>query len=275
MDLQINPRRLYSYRRVFRLLEKLRPTEQAWAYTSPASHAPQGNIMVFSGSFNPPTIAHVALLRQARRFARHQGGHWQIYAAMSKQSVDKETLERMTLLDRVILLEEVLKNEVKDTGLLLLNRGLYVEQAQGIRAAFPGARRLAFLLGFDKIVQILDPRYYSDRNASLHKLFQLADLLVAPRGQHAENELRQLLAQSENLSFAHFIHPLPLVMKYRDISSTQARQHPEEPSTMLPDTVRDFITRTRPYMPPANGTDQAIPDLYAERTRALQKLLNG
>ena len=212
------------------------------------------------------------MLRVGRKVAnRRHGGSWQVYAALSRQIVDKEAVERMTLLDRVVLLERVLKSRVQHAGVLLLNRGLYVEQAQGIRAAFPRVRQLHFLLGFDKIVQILDPRYYTDRDRALRELFALAQLLVAPRGGDGEGELKELLARPENRSFARFIHPLPLPEKYRDISSTHARQEirPGE----VPEEARDFILRTRPYASSLFRSDGTASDLYAERTRALQELL--
>ena len=37
---------------------------------------------------------------------------------------------------------------------------------------------LTLLVGYDKVVQILDPKYYDDRDAALHELFALARLLV-------------------------------------------------------------------------------------------------
>ena len=208
------------------------------------------------------------MLRQARTFARRQAGHWQVYAAFSKYSVDKETVERMTLLDRVVLLERVLQS--RRVGILLLNRGLYVEQARGIRAAFPQVRRLFFMVGFDKIVQILDPRYYVERDAALYELFGLAHLLVAPRGTAGEQELAELLARPENRPFAQSIHSLPLEEHYRHISSTQVRQNIQ--ASALPLQARDFIWRTRPYTTPLDTGEEI--DLYAERTRALQNLLN-
>lgn len=251
----------------------LDPARKPWAHVSPGSGTPRGNIVVFPGSFNPPTTAHIALLRQARKSVSCWGGHWQIYAALSKQIVDKEAIERMTLLDRTVLLERVLKNEVPNAGILLLNRGLYVEQAQGIHTAFPQVHRLFFLLGFDKIVQILDPRYYTDRDTALRELFHLAHLLVAPRETAGESDLRRLLAQPENRPFAGFIHPLRLATKYLHVSSTLARQNQAETAAILPAEVRDFIARTRPYAPPFKHNNCV--DYYEERTRMLQKLLSA
>jgi nicotinic acid mononucleotide adenylyltransferase len=275
MTNSMNSHLIKRYKHISRLLERLRPEGPPWAVAAPASEEPRGDIIVFPGSFNPPTLAHLAMLRAARDFAgRKTGGHWRVYAALSRHIVDKEAVERMTLLDRVVLLEDVLANHVKHAGILLLNRGLYVEQAQGMRAAFPQVRRLSFLVGFDKIVQILDPRYYVDRDSALRELFSLAHLLVAPRGGDGEQALRELLARAENRPFACSIHLLPLAERYRDMSSTQARQAPTLES--VPREVYDFLQRTRPYEPPLPQSDGSQRDIYAERTRDIQlRLASG
>ena len=275
MSIQIAPHIAQCYRRVQRVLERLHPEERPWAMVSPGSLAPRGDSIVFPGSFNPPTLAHLAMLRQARAWARQRyGGRWQVYAALSRQIVDKEAVERMTLLDRVVLLERVLEKQVRHAGILLLNRGLYVEQAQGIRAAFPRVRRLHFLIGFDKLVQIFDARYYTDRDAALRELFALAQLLVAPRGSDGEDQVKDLLARPENRPFAGYVHSLPLEARYRDMSSTSVRQGMR--SDEVPAEVYNFIQRTRPYAPPERLSDGTERDAYAERTRALQVLLaNG
>ncbi|HEU5383235.1 MAG TPA: hypothetical protein VFV38_48160 [Ktedonobacteraceae bacterium] len=273
-DMYIAPSILRHYKRIDRVLKTLDPAASPWALVLPDSQEPRGNIIVFPGSFNPPTLAHLALLRQAHTFARRQGGqHWQLYAALSKYSVDKEAVERMTLLDRVALLERVLRSQGQRVGILLLNRGLYVEQAQGIRAAFPQVCSLYFLVGFDKIVQILDPRYYTERDAALHELFSLAHLLVAPRGTAGKDALTALLARPENRPFARFIHALPLEERYLNISSTQARQNQEAQADELPGAAREFLARTRPYATPTREVSGN--DLYAQRTRMLQALLRN
>ncbi len=270
MSMHIAPRILQHYRHISCLLERLDPAAQPMALAAPGSAVPRGDSIVFPGSFNPPTLAHVAILRQARKLS---GGCWHVYAALSKYIVDKEAVERMTLLDRVVVLEGVLKNHVRDAKILLLNRGLYVEQARGIRAAFPQVRQLRFLVGFDKILQILDPRYYTDRDAALRELFALAQMLVAPRGTNGEGELKDLLARPENRPFARFIYPLPLEERFRGMSSTRARTGAETQLDEVPEEARDFILRTRPYAPPLRRADGTEFDLYTERTQALHDLL--
>ncbi|GAC1565801.1 MAG: hypothetical protein NVS3B14_04760 [Ktedonobacteraceae bacterium] len=238
------------------------------------SPAPQGDIIVFPGSYNPPTKAHLALLKQARQFGSLHGG-MRVYAAMSKRTTDKESVERPLLVDRILLLDTLIHNHLRHTGILLFNRGLYVEQAEAIRTAFHKLRRLYFLLGFDKIVQIFDPHYYEDRDKALRELFALAEILVAPRAAAGASELTTLLTQAENVPFARHVHLLPLEAGYRDISSSRIRQSPAAHQQDMPPEVRRFVRETHAYAQPVLLPDGSTLDRYGERVRAIEQITHA
>jgi len=271
--LSISTRTLQRLKRIQTLLDQLHPEAESRAFVVPGSPEPRDGVIVFPGSFNPPTTAHIALLKQAREFARaHEP--MMLYAAFSKHTVDKETVERPLLLDRIVLLDDILRKRLPHAGILLFNRGLYVEEAEAIRRSFPRVRRILFLIGFDKIVQILDPHYYQDRDASLSEFFKLAELLVAPRGNAGEKELNELLHLSENERFARFIHPLPFNGAYRNVSSTAVRQGASGAASEVPQEVRQFMLKTHAYAPPFKKRDGSEVDYYGLRMQYLQHLLH-
>jgi nicotinic acid mononucleotide adenylyltransferase len=150
-----------------------------------------------------------------------------------------------------------------------------VEEAEAVRKSFPAVLKLFFLVGFDKVVQILDPRYYTNRDAALKALFGLAELLVAPRGKDGAEALVELLNRPENRKFARFIHQLPLSSAYRNISSTQVRQQPEAHQHDVPPEVAEFIRTTHAYESPVHRPDGSEVDYYAERVKAMQAFLNN
>src|SRR3984893_16582596 len=265
-------RTVQRFRRVQRLLDELDPQGKPQVRLVPGSPAPQGNIIVFPGSFNPPTNAHLAMLRQARQFGRLHGG-MRVYAAMSKRITDKETVERPLLVDRILLLDTVLHNHVRNTGILLFNRGLYVEQAEAIRSQYPDVRQLYFLLGFDKIVQVFDARYYENRDNALRELFALAEILVAPRAGAGAAELTALLGQPENAPFAGNVHSLPLDTTFRDISSSRIRQSVAAHEQDVPPEVRRFIHKTGAYSSPLQLADGSTIDVYGERSTAITEAI--
>jgi nicotinic acid mononucleotide adenylyltransferase len=270
----ISTRTLQRLKRIQVLLDRLQPETESRAYAVPGAPEPRYGVIVFPGSFNPPTTAHIALLKQAREFARaHEP--MTLYAAFSKRTVDKEAVERPLLLDRIVLLDTILHKRLPHAGILLFNRGLYVEEAEAIQRSFPRVRRILFLLGFDKIVQILDPHYYKDRDASLSELFKRAELLVAPRGVAGEKELSELLHLPQNERFAHFIHPLPFNSAYRNVSSTTVRLGASGSASEVPQEVRQFMRETHAYTPPLKKNDGSEVDYYGLRVQYLQHLLRS
>jgi nicotinic acid mononucleotide adenylyltransferase len=277
--MHVSARTIHRLKQIQTLLEQLDPDAPPQAIVVPDSPKPRGAIIVFPGSFNPPTTAHLALLKQARQFTQFQTlleGRRKLillYAAMSKHIVDKESVERPLLLDRIMLLDELLHRRLPHTGVLLFNRGLYVEQAEAVRSAFRKVTRLLFLIGFDKLVQILDPHYYQDRDTALHDLFALAELLVAPRGDAGEQSLTALLQRPENQPFARYVHALPFNPAYREVSSTQVREHPGAYRHEIPQEVRRFMQKTRAYAPPLRLPDGSEIDFYGERLKMLEALL--
>ncbi len=259
-------------KRIQALLDSLNPDAEPQALLVPGSPMPQATIIVFPGSFNPPTNAHIALLQQSRLFA-HKYEPAYLYAAISKRTVDKEQVERPTWLDRIDLLNTVLHKYLQNTGIILFNRGLYVEQAQALRASFPDVQRIFFLLGFDKIMQIFDPHYYQDRDASLVALFSLAELLVAPRGNDGEKELDALLHRPENERFAQYVHSLSFDPQYRQMSSTLIRQGNVASLHDVPSEVQQFIRETHVYDSPLHQPDGTVVDAYEERVQEINRLL--
>lgn len=281
-DFSFSEQTLERYKDIQALLDQLDPDTEPQALTGPGSPVPSGDIIVFPGSFNPPTNAHLALLEQARQFAHKQLNavgdgpqpeHIHLYAAMSKRITDKEQVNRPLILDRLVLLNEVLQHHLHSAGIMLFNRGLYVEQAQGVHSAFPAVQRLFFLIGFDKIVQILDPHYYTDRDAALTELFNIAELLVAPRGSDGPEQLQTMLNQPQNKPFTSHIHALPFDPTYRDFSSTRIREHPAEFQNDIPPEVQQFIQQTHAYEPHHQPSNGSCVDYYDKRVKALEVAL--
>jgi nicotinamide-nucleotide adenylyltransferase len=269
-----SPYTIQRFERIQFQLDQLEPEAPSQALVVPGSPIPERNIVVFPGSFNPPTAAHIALLQQAWQFARVHG-LMRIYAALSTHITDKERVQRPLLLDRINLLETVLSKHVRHTGIMLFNRGLYVEQAEAVHRAFPQVTTLYFLIGFDKIVQIFDPHYYQDRDAALDELFELADFFVAPRGEGGPEVLGMLLDRPENRRYAGHVHNFSMNATYRDISSTRIREGVASHEMEIPSEVRRFIRETHVYEPPLEREDGSQIDQYGERIKVIESTLKS
>jgi nicotinamide-nucleotide adenylyltransferase len=225
---------------------------------------------VFAGSFNPLTRAHVALVNAARHAAGLDALVWACAAA----SVDKERAERAALVDRLAQLRAFVAGRRRD-ALVLLNRGLYVDESRTIRGMMAPSAELVLIVGYDKVVQIFDPKYYADRDAALRELFSLAWLLVAPRAGEGAEALTALLAQPENRPFAAHVRYLDVPPTYANDSSSEARALAAETppnvaalSQLLAPAGLALALHTGAYRPP----DSTTSDPYMIRARWLDAL---
>lgn len=173
---------------------------------------------VFAGSFNPQTVAHAAVAEAARVARRLDGVIW----AMARVTVDKEQVARATLADRVVQLEAYCRATGSD-GVAVLNAGLYADQAEAVRRLVGAESEIWLIVGFDKIEQIFDARYYRDRDAALERLFASAGLLVAPRAGRDATDLAELLAVPGNARFAERVNYVPVSLDMAGIASTAGR----------------------------------------------------
>ena len=239
-----------------------------------------GRVGLLCGSFNPLTFAHTTLAEKASEAFDLDC----VFFTLAKVTIDKEQVSGMSLEDRLLVLSLYAEQHAK-LGISLVNRGLYFEQAQAFHSLFGNQTDLSFLIGMDKLLQIFDPRYYTNRDAALRQLFSLASLIVANRGNMDEKSFSQLLDRQENQPFRPHVRFFTLTENITDLSATQVRQNlaAEQPiSAYVPPEVEEFINETRVYRPPLQyGAEQIdayavrqalLTSLYPERSWAEQKV---
>jgi nicotinamide-nucleotide adenylyltransferase len=239
--------------------------------------------VALAGSFNPPHRAHLALLRAALDAT----GAGAALFVLSARTVDKEQPSGLLLEDRLWLLCQLageLQGELSAEGarasgapqapalrigVAVTNRGLYVDQASALHRLAPGAARIDFVTGHDKIVQIFDPRYYDDREVALRSLFRRAAFVVAPRDEHSAADLGSLLGQAQNAPYAGSVRPLQLDPRLARLSSTAVRRaalRGDGVGELVPPAVERFLVATGAYTSPDGE------GAYARRVAALDAL---
>lgn len=267
---------LFSLRDTLRTLNLAAPPILSIISRDPARPV-SSRLGILSGAFNPLTYAHLALAQRAQEAY----GLDEVLFALSKVIVEKESVAQLSsggwvggacLEDRLLMLK--LSDGRYGFGVILFSRGLYIEQAEALRQAFPSAR-LFFLVGFDKIVQILNPRYYTDRDAALHRLFELAAFVVAPRKDRGLQDLARLLSRRENSPYQTKVLYLPLPEDYRDLSSTLVREAVREGlslASFVSEEVEAFVQETGLYAKPKSLKDGEEVEPYALRVLLLEAL---
>ena len=267
----------YDLSRLFMLRDRLQSLDSA---TPPAAcllsaplYPPPQRLGILCGSFNPLTLAHVVLAQNACH-AFHLD---QLLYTVAKVTVDKERVTGMGLEDRLLLLLLHVEQH-QHLGVALVNRGLYFEQAQAFQSLFDTRVELFFIVGMDKLVQILDARYYQDRAAALDQLFALTSLVVANRGDMARQAFDALLQRPANQPYLDAIHFLPLPETVTDLSSTAIRKTVSEATNFpahVPAEVARFLTEARPYAAPGSDTEDGREDgidAYAVRLAFFDRL---
>jgi len=256
--------------------QEIRESEAADARVLAGAEALQKarHVGLLAGSFNPLTTAHVALAETARSTAGLDTLVW----TCALVTVDKERVTRATLADRLAQLLAYVRG-APGSALMLVNRGLYVDQALLTHRLAAAPVEIVIIIGFDKVVQILDPRYYTDRDAALRELFAAARLLVAPRGRDGPEHLGALLERSENRRYATHIAYLDVPPAFAGDSSTEARRLAASGATgvaalhdLLPPEGFALAFETSAYATPGSG---GRGDAYAWRERWLCALADA
>lgn len=137
---------------------------------------------VFPGSFNPVTVAHLAIADAAIE----QCGLDRLDLVVSRVALAKEHVTRPRLEDRLAVLEEVAANRAA-LGARLTDARLLADIAEGYDV---------LVLGADKWQQLHDPAWYGGsearRDAALARLGAVA-VVVAPRPPYPAPDGRTLV----------------------------------------------------------------------------------
>ncbi|MYB08403.1 MAG: hypothetical protein F4Y28_00310 [Acidimicrobiia bacterium] len=125
---------------------------------------------VYPGSFNPPTIGHVAIAQAAR----DQRGLFRVDLVVSRVALGKDLTDWPAFEDRVTVLEASVA-DIDGLEVVVTDHQLLVDIAQGYDVVIMGA---------DKWAQVQDPAFYGNsveaRDQAVNSLSQL-ELAIAPR----------------------------------------------------------------------------------------------
>ncbi|HEX2030159.1 MAG TPA: hypothetical protein VHL78_01990 [Actinomycetota bacterium] len=129
------------------------------------------------GSFDPLTAAHVELAEALRR-----AGADLVLLTYAVRTLPKERRAPPPLLppERRLLALAAYCEPRSHLAPAVSSHGLYADQAEAAAATFPGAA-VVLAMGSEKLRQLLDPRWYEDREAALERLFRAAEVAYAPR----------------------------------------------------------------------------------------------
>lgn len=189
-----------------------------------------GRVALLPSAFNPPTYAHLALLDVGARYGAPA-------ALLSTRNVDKG-LHGATLEQRI---EMLLASSLRTgNAVLATNEARFVDQARAVRRAYPGVQA-DFVVGYDTLVRLFDPRYYEDMPADLEELFGGHRVIATNRGEASRAEVERFLDGPVVEPFRDRIMVEELDGEHAVLSSSAARAEIERRG--LSDVVPPHVAR--------------------------------
>ena len=149
-------------------------------------------LAMLAGSFDPITVGHEALAREA---VARVGSVALVYSARTLPKDQPANAALLSEEDRLNVLAAFCESRA-DHVLGLASHGLLSEQVLAASERFPNAE-LWLVMGSDKVLQVLDPAWYRDRDGELGELFAKARVLYAERAGH-EGRVRRVLSRPDN-----------------------------------------------------------------------------
>lgn len=206
---------------------------------------------VFASSFNPPTLAHVELIRQASKaFSLAE-----TLALASETNADKQNYE-CSLEDRVAMMELAFVDDAR-TSIGLSSHAFYVDMIDALRRAYPPRTDLHFIVGFDTFERVLDledryqKKYYREfsRVEALEYLFARSSFIVAARAGAGLDSVRLLVEREPAVPRDRVLY-LEFPPDLGELSATEVRNRcraSESITGLVPAAVEQFISRNQNY----------------------------
>jgi nicotinate (nicotinamide) nucleotide adenylyltransferase len=157
---------------------------------------------VFASSFNPPTLAHLELMR----LAREQFSLDETLALAGAANADKLSYE-CSLEDRLMMLLVATEGDER-ASVGLSSHAYFVDMVEALLRAYPPETDLHFIIGFDTFERALDiedrytARYYrkfNNRREAIKYLVERSRLIVANRDCNGREEIDRLIEREKDL----------------------------------------------------------------------------
>lgn len=179
---------------------------------------PGKKLGIFSGSFNPLTLAHAKMIEDT--FAEYRFD--ELLLLLAKANVDK-TVFGLPLAARLLTLESYTESRER-FSVGVSSHGRYIDKVTALKVILPSETEFYFIVGYDTLVRIFDPKYYTDFHAELGELFVEARFIVANRAEADVDTIESFMDQPEVRQYVPYVSCLLLPDVYAYMSSTEVRE---------------------------------------------------
>ena len=193
---------------------------------------------IFSGSFNPLTVAHVKMIEESQK----QFNLEEILLCLAKSNVDK-CVFGFSLADRLFMLKRYALQQV-GFSVAACSHGRFVDKIKAIKTIYPPRTSCVFITGFDTLIRLFDSKYYTHMHAELKPLFDQCSFITANRKEYNADAIRKFLSKPELRRYACNVKVIALSNAYSDVSSTAIRVHLQRGASinsLVPEIIYDLI----------------------------------
>ena len=211
-----------DYERYTELFNRLDPTalpQIELVHRAAPSISERGKKLgIFSGSFNPLTLAHTKMIEDT--IAKYQLD--ELLLLLAKANVDK-TVFGLPLAARLLTLKRYAEDRPK-FSVGVSSHGRYIDKVTALKVILPPETEFHFIVGYDTLVRIFDPIYYTDFHSELGKLFREARFIVANRAEADIKTIESFMSQPKIRRYIPYVSCVLLPDVYAYMSSTEVRE---------------------------------------------------
>lgn len=203
--------------------------------------AVRSKLGVLSSAFNPLTEAHIKMADLAMEDYELS----EVMLELSKVNVDKQVYGA-SLAERLWMLKHVAAGRPA-LSVGLCSHARFIDKAEAIREVYPRDTDIYFIVGYDTLVRVFDPKYYTDLDAELRELFAESQFIAANRGEHDMADVVAFLEQPVCRPYIDRIKLIELDAHHARLSSTLVREHLEAEESidgLVPEGIVPLISLT-------------------------------
>ena len=216
-----------------------------WVYRAARHIREDGRRLgIFSGSFNPLTVAHIKMIDAAQK----KYDLAEILLILARANVDKGVFG-LSLADRLLMLKLYAANR-EDFSVAACSHGKFIEKIEALKPAYPAGTHFSFIVGYDTFIRLFDPKYYTDLHGALEALFQQCRFIVANRQDYDADAVGQVMEAPDYRRYSGGIDLIELPEFYAEISSTDIRaqiQAGDSVDHLVPSAVQEFLKTVQAY----------------------------
>ncbi|SMN20107.1 similar to Saccharomyces cerevisiae YCL047C POF1 Protein involved in the filamentation pathway [Maudiozyma saulgeensis] len=161
-------------------------------------------LLILDSSFNPPHWGHYTLIERAiQLYSQDSNVEVHVLLLLSIQNADKG--EKPATFDKRIDMMHLLSQSLQDKfsnltpTVAICKSARFVDKSNGVRKEMFTAGKIVYLLGFDTITRVLDPKYYLPQTLkeAMTEFMSQTEFFCLTRGEEGQNNSQDIAKQAK------------------------------------------------------------------------------